>query len=110
MSEVERPNFGELVEAAQRMQQEVQRVQQELAGQTVEGSAGGGLVVVRANGRNQVLSVAIDPQVLGVGELAMLQDLIVAATNQALARAAELAQQALTRVAGGLPLRLPGLL
>jgi len=110
MSEAERPNFGELVEAAQRLQQEVQRVQQELAGQTVEGSAGGGLVVVRANGRNQVLSVAIDPQVLGVGELAMLQDLIVAATNQALARAAELAQQALTRVAGGLPLRLPGLL
>lgn len=65
---------------------------------------------MRANGRNQVLSVAIDPQVLGVGELAMLQDLIVAADGSALARAAELAQQALTRVAGGLPLRLPGLL
>lgn len=109
MSDVERPNFGELMEAAQRMQQEVQRVQQELAGQTVEGSAGGGLVVVRANGRQQVLSVTIEPQLLVAGEVAMLQDLIVAATNQAFARAAELAQQALGRVAGGLPIRLPGL-
>ncbi|MBK6846408.1 MAG: YbaB/EbfC family nucleoid-associated protein [Proteobacteria bacterium] len=109
MSEAERPSFGELVEAAQRMQQEVQRVQLELAEQTVEGSAGGGLVVVRANGRNQLLSVSIDPQLLVASEAAMLQDLLVAATNQALARAAELAQQALTRVAGGMPLRLPGL-
>lgn len=101
------PNFGEMLRAAQRVQQEIQRIQQELAGKTVEGSAGGGLVVARANGRSQLLSVTLDREIVDPDETAMLQDLIVAAVNQALAKSSELAQQELGKVTGGMPIKLP---
>lgn len=108
MSENQTPNFGEMLRAAQRVQEEIQRVQQELAHKSVEGAAGGGLVVVRANGRNQLLAVEIDKQLLDPEEREMLQDLVVAAVNQALAKSTELAQSELAKITGGLPIKLPG--
>lgn len=97
----------ELMKAAQRMQEELARVQGELARKTVEASAGGGLVTVTANGKLEVLAVHIDPSVVDPKDVGMLQDLVAAATNQALARARELVESAMRRAAGQLGLPLP---
>lgn len=107
MSDSQLPNLNEVLQSAQRMQQELKRVQGELAGKTVEGSAGGGMVVVRVNGRSQVVSVSLEKEVVDPTDIPMLQDLVVAAVNQALSKASELAQKELSQVAGGLPFKLP---
>jgi DNA-binding YbaB/EbfC family protein len=99
--------MGDLARMAQRMQADMARVQAELAEQTVEGSAGGGAVRVVVTGQQEVVSVAIDPEVAAGGDVEILQDLVVAATNDALRRAREVAEQRLAAVTGGL--RLPGL-
>jgi DNA-binding YbaB/EbfC family protein len=102
------PNFSQLLESAQKVQQEINRVQSQLARKIVEGSAGGGMVVAVANGRQQLLSIRIEKEIVDANELEMLQDLVVAAVNQALAAAAALAQKELSQVAGGIGLKLPG--
>ena len=108
MSDEPPVNLGNLLQTAQRMQKEIGRVQESLAKMTVEGSAGGGMVVVVANGRQQVLSVRMEPAIVDPSEVEMLQDLVVAAANQALAKAAELAQQEMAKVTGGM-INIPGL-
>jgi nucleoid-associated protein EbfC len=110
MTEGSGPNLQELFQTAQRVQSELTRVQGELAKKTVEGSAGGGMVKVVANGRQQILSINIEREVFDANDVAMLQDLIVAAANQALQKAAELAQSELGKVTGQMNLKLPGLL
>jgi DNA-binding YbaB/EbfC family protein len=102
-------NLQALLQTAQRVQQELSKIQDELAQQTVEGSAGGGMVVAVANGRQQLVSVRIEREVVDPDEIGMLQDLVVAAVNQALAKAAELAQQEMSKVTGGLNMNLGGL-
>jgi hypothetical protein len=92
---------------AQQMQAGIERVQAELATATVEGTAGGGAVRVVVTGKQEVVSVTIDPEVATAGDVEILQDLIVAATNDALREARELAEQKLGAVTGGM--RLPGL-
>ncbi len=104
------PNFGELMQTAQRMQQEMARIQAELGQKTVEGSSGGGMIKAVANGRQQLVSIAIERELIDPEDPAMLEDLVVAAVNQALARASELAKQELSAVAGGLPIKIPGLM
>jgi hypothetical protein len=99
--------LGDLMKQAQRMKAEMDRIQAEVAAKTVEGSAGGGMVTVVANGKCEVLSVRIDPEVARTEDLEMLQDLVVAAANDALRKARELLAQEVSRVAGGLG--LPGL-
>ena len=99
----------ELLGTAQRVQQEIAQVQENLAHHSVEGSAGGGMVVVVANGRQQITSVRIDAQVVDPGDIDMLQDLVVAATNAALSKAAQLAQDEMAKVTGQLNLQIPGL-
>lgn len=100
--------FGDLVKQAQRMKAEFQRIQEEAAEKRVEGSAGGGMVTVTVDGRGEILAVKIDPEVVQGGDLEMLQDLIVAATNEALRRARELLNTEMGRMTGGL--NLPGLM
>ena len=90
---------------AQQMQARLQKMQEELAQLTVEGSAGGGAVKVVMTGRQEVKSVEIAPE--AVEDLELLQDLIVAAVNDALAKAQELASQKLSSAMGGL--KLPGM-
>lgn len=99
--------LGDLMKQAQRMKAEMDRIQAEVATKTVEGSAGGGMVTVVANGKCEILSVRIDPEVARGEDLEMLQDLVMAAANDALRKARELLAQEVSRVAGGLG--LPGL-
>ncbi|MEI8190391.1 MAG: YbaB/EbfC family nucleoid-associated protein [candidate division NC10 bacterium] len=99
--------LGDLMKQAQRLKAEMDRLQAEAATKTVEGSAGGGMVTVVANGKGDLLSVKIDPEVARGEDLEMLQDLVVAAANDALRRARELLAQEVSRLTGGL--NLPGL-
>jgi len=103
------PNFGELLQTAQRMQEDLARVQDELAGKSVEGSAGGGMVVATANGRQQLVGIRIEKEIVDPSDIGMLQDLVVAAVNQALARASELAREEMSSITGGLPIKIPGM-
>jgi DNA-binding YbaB/EbfC family protein len=99
--------LGDIMKQAQRLKAEMDRLQAEAATKRVEGSAGGGMVTVVANGKGDLLSVKIDPEVARGEDLETLQDLIVAAANDALRRARELLAQEVSRLTGGL--NLPGL-
>ncbi len=100
--------LGDLMKQAQKMKAEMDRIQAEVAARIVEGSAGGGMVTAVANGKGELLSVKIDPEVVRSEDLEMLQDLVTAAANDALRKARELLTQEVSRLAGGLG--LPGLL
>lgn len=102
-------NLGDLVKQAQRMKAEMEKIQEEAAAKRVEGTSGGGMVTVVCNGRGEVVEVKIDREVAGPDDLEMLQDLIVAATNDALRKSRELLTQEMGRLTGGLGLP-PGLL
>jgi DNA-binding YbaB/EbfC family protein len=99
--------MGNLAKLAQQMQEGMARVQAELETAQVEGTAGGGAVRVVVTGKLDVVSVTIDPEVGEGGDTEILQDLIVAAANDALRQARELAEQKMAAVTGGM--RLPGL-
>lgn len=104
------PDMGAILQQAQKMQEGLAKAQEELANATVEGSAGGGLVKVQMTGASDITSVEIDPQVIDPDEVETLQDLIVAAARDAAAKAAELTQQKMGGVTGGMGgLGLPGL-
>jgi hypothetical protein len=92
---------------AQKMQEQMARVQEELANKTVEAAAGGGMVTVTANGRQEILAVKISPEVINPQDSAMLEDLVTAAVNEALRSSRELLQEKMTKITGGL--RIPGL-
>ena len=98
-------NIQEMMKQAQQMQE---RLQKEMAALTVEGNAGGGMVTVRINGAKQVQSIAIDPEVVSKEDVGMLQDLIVAAINDAQRKADEAMAQ---KMGGMLPpgMKLPGM-
>ncbi len=100
--------LGDILKQAQKMKAEMDRIQAEMAARIVEGSAGGGMVTAVANGKGELLSVKIDPEVAQGGDLEMLQDLVTAAANDALRKARELLTQEVSRLTGGLGLP-PGL-
>ncbi|HHV54284.1 MAG TPA: YbaB/EbfC family nucleoid-associated protein [Firmicutes bacterium] len=91
-------NMQKFFKQAQKVQAEIARVQEELSQKTVEGTAGGGVVKVVASGQQQILSVSIDPAVVNEDDVEMLQDLIVAAVNEALRKARELASDEMAKV------------
>jgi hypothetical protein len=99
--------MANLQRMAMQMQQSMERVKQELAVATVEGSAGGGVVKAVATGDQKLVSIAIDPSAVDPADVEMLQDLIVAAINDALRAARELGEAKMGAVTGGL--RLPGM-
>ena len=103
------PGIGDIMKQAQKMKAEMERIQAEAAVKTVEGSAGGGMVTVVANGKGEILAVRNDPEVARGEDLEMLQDLVTAAANDALRKAREVLTQEVSRLAGGLGLP-PGLL
>jgi DNA-binding YbaB/EbfC family protein len=96
-----------IMQQAQQFQQNMNRVQDELAAKKVIGTAGGGMVTVIANGKSEILSVAIERAIIVETEAAMLQDLVMAATNDALRKARELGKSEMGKLTGGL--NLPGL-
>ncbi len=102
----------DLMKTAQKMQAEFSKLQEELAGRTVEATVGGGMVKVVANGRREILSVAVDAQVVDSADVEMLQDLICAGVNEALRKAQALETEEMKRLTGGLglPFDLMGLL
>lgn len=100
-------DLGNLMRQAQKMKAELERIQGEAASKRVEGTAGGGMVTVTVDGRGELVAVKIDPEVAATNDREMLQDLIVAATNEALRRARELMNAEMAKVAGGMG--LPGL-
>ena len=99
--------MGNLQRMAQQMQQEMLRIKDELAATLVEGSAGGGVVGATVTGEQELVSVKIDPSVVDANDVDMLQDLIVAAVNDALRSSKALAEQKMSAVTGGL--KLPGM-
>ncbi len=99
--------FGDLMKQAQAMQERIKVLQEEVGGKTVEASAGGGMVTVTANGRLEIIAVRIEPDVLQAADREMLQDLIAAATNEALRKAQALMAEEMRKITGGLP--LPGM-
>jgi len=101
-------DMGNIMKQAQAMQEQLARIQQEAAAKTVEGTAGGAMVTVTANGAMEIVAVKIDPEVVKSGDAEMLQDLVTAATNDALRKAREMMAEAMKGVTGGL--RIPGLI
>jgi len=100
-------NIAAMMKQAQAMQARMQEVQDEVAQQSVEASAGGGMVTVTANGKGEVQSVKIDPSLIKDGDIEMLEDLVLAAVNEAHRRADEMMKSALSRIAGPLGGGLP---
>jgi DNA-binding YbaB/EbfC family protein len=99
--------FGNLAKMAQQMQADLARVQADLEQMTFEGSAGGGAVSATVSGKQELVSVRIDPGVVDAADVEMLQDLVTAAVNDALRTARRTAEENMAGVTGGL--RLPGL-
>lgn len=95
--------LANMMQQAQRLQENLKRAQEEIATLEVTGSAGGGMVRVTVNGKHEVRSVKIEPSIAG-GDVEMLEDLIVAACNDANNRIAELTQQKMSEVGGGMQL------
>jgi DNA-binding YbaB/EbfC family protein len=100
-------NLGNLMNQAKMMQNRLAQIQEEMAQKTVEASSGGGMVTVVANGRQEILSVKIEPEVVNPEDIDMLQDLVQAAVNDALHKAQEMVSQEMAKVTGGL--KIPGL-
>ena len=94
------PDLSQLFAKAQEMQSRLAKVQQELARRTVEASAGGGMVTVVASGELRIIEIRIEPGLIESGDRAMLQDLVAAAANAALADAQKMVQEEMQRVAG----------
>jgi nucleoid-associated protein EbfC len=104
------PNLGSLMKQAQQFQTRFAKLQEELAEKTVEGSAGGGMVKVVANGKQEIVSVTIDPEVVNPEDMEMLQDLILAAVNDGLTKAKAMMNEEMGKIPQGLNLpNLPGL-
>lgn len=99
-------NMNNLMKQAQKMQKQMQDMQEDLETKTVEATAGGGAVKVIVNGKKLVDSVTIDPEVIDPDDVEMLQDLIMAAVNEAMRQADEMANQQMSKITGGL--NLPG--
>jgi DNA-binding YbaB/EbfC family protein len=100
-------NIGNMMKQVQQMQAKMAEVQAELEKMEVEGTSGGGMVKVIVNGKQDVLSIAIDPEVVDKDEIEMLQDLIVAAINQAKEKAQAIQTEQMSAITGGL--NLPGM-
>lgn len=96
-----------MLKQIQQMQKQMAKVQEELAGERVEATAGGGMVKVVANGKQEVLEIKIEKEAVDPNEVELLEDMVLAAVREALGKSAELAQEKLGRLTGGLS--LPGL-
>ena len=99
-------NMQKLMKQAQKMQQDMAKIQEELRNTEVEGVSGGGMVKVVANGGSEILSIAIDPEIIDPDDAEMLEDLVLAAVKDALAAAAALSAEKMGSVTGGMG--LPG--
>lgn len=100
-------NMNRMMKQVQKMQADMARVQEELEHKTVEASAGGGMVTVVANGHQNIVSISIEPEAVDPDDVEMLEDLVLAAVNEAIRASREMAGDELGKVTGGL--NIPGL-
>jgi DNA-binding YbaB/EbfC family protein len=100
--------FGNLMRQAQELQAKMLKVQQDMAVRTEEASAGGGMVTVVANGKNELVSLKLEKEVVNPEDVEMLQDLILAAANAALKKAQEMMAEEMKKLTGGM--NIPGLM
>jgi len=101
-------NMGKLMKQAQQLQDKMAKLQEEMADKTIEATAGGGMVKAVANGRQQVVSIQIEKEVVDPEDVEMLQDLVLAAVNDALGRAQEMVSEEMNKLTGGM--NLPGMM
>lgn len=101
-------NMGKMMKQVQKMQAEMARIQEELAEREVKANAGGGMVEVTANGKQEILDIKIDPEAVDPDDVEMLEDMILAAVNEAMRQAQEMASQEMQKVTGGM--NIPGLM
>ena len=97
-------DLGKMMKQAQALQSKMAEFQEEIANLAIEGAAGGGLVKVRASAKGRILGLSIDDSLIVPADKGMLEDLVVAAFNDARAKADEVAQQQMSKMASGLPL------
>ena len=100
-------NIQQLMKQAQKMQDDIKRAQSEAENFSAEGSAGGGMVKVVANGKHQLMSIQLDPQVVNPNDIEMLQDLILAASNDALTKVQDRLKDEMSKITAGM--NIPGL-
>ncbi|MFY7993062.1 MAG: YbaB/EbfC family nucleoid-associated protein [Bacteriovoracaceae bacterium] len=100
-------NIGNLMKQAQQMQAKMAMLQNELAEREVEASAGGGMVKVKVNGKQELLSVSINKECVDPNDVATLEELVFTAVNQAMKQSQDMVSQAMSKVTGGL--NIPGL-
>ncbi len=101
-------DMGNMMKQAQKLQSKMLKLQEEMAEKKVEASSGGGMVKVVANGRQQLLSIQIEKEVVDPEDLEMLQDLILAAVNEALLKSQEMVTGEMSKLTGGM--NIPGLM
>ncbi len=101
------PKLSDIMKQAQKMQAKMAEIQEELAEKVVEATSGGGMVKVQANGRQEILSIQIEPDVVNPDDVEMLQDLVVAAVNEALRKSQEMMAEEMKKLTGGMS--IPGL-
>jgi DNA-binding YbaB/EbfC family protein len=99
--------LGDMMKQVQKMQAKMEEMQAQLEQATVDGSSGGGMVKVTTNGKHEILSLSIDAEVVNKDDVEMLQDLIVAAINQARQKVQELQSEQMGNITGGM--KIPGL-
>lgn len=105
------PNMGQLMKQAQKIQTKMAKLQEDLGDRTVEASSGGGMVIVVANGRQEILSIKIEQEVIDPDDAEMLQDLIIAAINDALTRAKDMVNEEMGKLTKGMNIPgMPGLM
>lgn len=100
-------NFGNIMKQAKKLQERMASLQNELALKTVEASAGGGMVSVLVNGKHELVSLKIEKEVVNADDVEMLQDLILAAVNEGMRKAQEMATAEMAKITGGI--NIPGL-
>jgi len=100
-------NLGQMLKQVQQMQAKMQEVQTELEKAVVEATSGGGMVKVVANGKNEIVSIKIDPEVVNKDDIEMLQDLVLAAVNAAREKVQEMQSEKMSGLTGGL--NIPGM-
>ena len=103
------PNMQGMMKQVQKMQEKMAQVQEELESKTVVGEAGGGMVKATANGKQRIIQLKIEKEVVDPNDIEMLEDLVVAATNKAIDEAGKMAQDEMAKATSGMMPNIPGL-